>query len=104
MESKLGKLNIDGTEYSTEIPEGALKAFEGMPDLSEVRAFIPGVIVDILASEGNTVEPGDILLLLEAMKMHNEICPSISGIVGKIHVSKGDIVKKDQLLVEISRF
>lgn len=104
MESKLNKLNIDSTEYLTEIPEGSLKAFEGMPDLSEIRAFIPGSIVDILASEGDTVKPGDILLLLEAMKMHNEICPSISGIVSKIHVSKGDTVKKDQLLVEISRF
>ena len=41
MESKLNKLNIDSTEYSTEIPEGALKAFKGTPDLSQVRAFIP---------------------------------------------------------------
>lgn len=104
MESKLNKLNIDGTEYSTEIPEGALKAFEGMPDLSEVRAFIPGSIVDIFASEGDTVKAGDVLLLLEAMKMHNEICSSISGIISRIHVSKGDTVKKDQLIVEISRF
>ncbi len=104
MESKLGKLNIDGTEYSTEIPDGALEAFEGAPDPSEVRAFIPGGIVDILVSEGDTVEPGSILLLLEAMKMHNEICSNIKGIVSKIHVSKDDTVKKDQLLVEISGF
>ncbi|MCD4848118.1 MAG: acetyl-CoA carboxylase biotin carboxyl carrier protein subunit [Candidatus Aegiribacteria sp.] len=104
MESKLSNLNIDGTEYSTEIPEGSLKAFDGMPDLSEVRAFIPGLIIDILVSEGDSVKPRDMLLLLEAMKMHNEICSSISGIVSRIHVSKGDTVKKDQLLVEISRF
>ncbi len=104
MESKLNKLNIDSTEYSTEIPEGSLKPFEGMPDLSEIRAFIPGSIIDIFVSEGDTVKPGDVLLLLEAMKMHNEICPRISGIISKIHVSKGDTVKKDQLLVEMSRF
>ncbi len=104
MESKLNNLNIDGTEYLTEIPKGSLKSFEGMPDLSEIRAFIPGSIVDILVSEGDRVKPGDILLLLEAMKMHNEICPRISGIVSRIHISKGDTVKKDQLLVEISGF
>ena len=104
MENKLGKLNIDGAEYSTEIPEGALKASEGAHDLSEVRAFIPGGIIDILVSEGDTVEPGTILLLLEAMKMHNEICSSIRGIVSKIHISKDDTVTNDQLLVEISEF
>ncbi|MCK5065351.1 MAG: hypothetical protein KAQ97_08710 [Candidatus Fermentibacteraceae bacterium] len=104
MENKLGKLNIDGAEYSTEIPEGALKASEGAPDLSEARAFIPGGIIDILVSEGDTVEPGTILLLLEAMKMHNEICSSIRGIVSKIHISKDDTVTNDQLLVEISEF
>lgn len=102
MNSKLDKLTIDDTDYSTEIPECSRKPYEGVPDPSEVRAFIPGTIVDIKVSEGDSIQPGDVLLLLDAMKMHNEICSTIQGRVERMHVKKGDTVRKNQLLVSIS--
>lgn len=103
MDGKIGKLIIDGSEYLTEIPEDAQRTFRGLPDPSEIRAFIPGIIVEVRVSEGDSVERGTVLLLLDAMKMHNEICTEFSGIVGKIHVSSGDNVKMNQLLLELNR-
>jgi biotin carboxyl carrier protein len=102
MEKKLDKLTIDDTEYSTEIPEYSRKPYEGVPDPSEVRAFIPGTIVDVKVSEGDSVQPGDVLLLLDAMKMHNEICSTIQGRVKQLHVKMDDTVQKNQLMVSIS--
>ncbi|NOQ23389.1 MAG: biotin/lipoyl-binding protein [Candidatus Aegiribacteria sp.] len=101
MEKKLDKLIIDDTEYVTEVPEHCRKPYEGLPDPSEIKAFIPGTIIEIKVSEGDRVEAGAVLLLLDAMKMHNEICSGKGGLIGKIHVSPGDSVQKDQLLVNL---
>ncbi|MCD4775331.1 MAG: acetyl-CoA carboxylase biotin carboxyl carrier protein subunit [Candidatus Aegiribacteria sp.] len=62
---------------------------------------MPGTIVDIKVSEGDGIQPGDVLLLLDAMKMHNEICSTIKGRVERMHVKMGDTVQKSQLLVSI---
>jgi len=101
MNDKLNKLTIDDSEYNTEVPEHSIKPYKGMPDPSEIRAFIPGTIVDIMVSEDEKIEPGKILLLLDAMKMHNEICTEVRGRIAKIHVSPGEAVQKNQLLVSI---
>jgi len=101
MKDEMDKLIIDDTVYSTEIPEHSRKEYEGLPDPSEIRAFIPGTIVDINVSSGEMIQPGTILLLLDAMKMHNEICSRTTGMIRKVHVSKGDAVQKNQLLVSI---
>lgn len=101
MKKELDKLIIDDTEYATEVPQINRKRFAGLPDSSEIRAFIPGTIIDIKVSAGDRVKPGSVLLLLDAMKMHNEICSNEVGVVGKVHVSTGEAVKKEQLLVNI---
>ncbi len=76
MDKKLDKLIIDDTEYITEVPQHCRKPFEGAHDPSEITAFIPGTIVEIKVSEGDSIEAGAVLLLLDAMKMHNEVCSS----------------------------
>lgn len=101
MENKLDKLIIDGTEYVTEVPEHSRKPYGGVPDPSEIKAFIPGTIVEIKVSEGDSIEAGTVLLLLDAMKMHNEVCSSKGGLIGRIHVCVGDSVQKDQLLINL---
>jgi len=101
MEDKLNKLIIDDTEYITEVPEHCIKPYEGVADPGLIKAFIPGTIVEINVSEGDSIEADTVLLLLDAMKMHNEICSGRKGVIGKIHVSKGDSVQKNQLLIDI---
>ncbi len=103
MKDEFEKLNVDDSEYTTEVPEGSLKPYQGMPDPTEVKAFIPGTIVDVLVSQGDFVKAGDVLLLLDAMKMHNEICAGVSGRIAEILVSQGDVVKKGQLLASLRK-
>ena len=67
----------------------------------EVRAPMPGLVLDILVSEREEVSAGSGLLVLEAMKMENEIRASAAGIVTRIHVNPGDAVAKGDLLMEL---
>jgi glutaconyl-CoA/methylmalonyl-CoA decarboxylase subunit gamma len=62
---------------------------------------MPGKIVEILVNEGDKINAGDPVLILEAMKMQNEIQASISGIVTSISVKPGQTVMKDEILFEI---
>ncbi len=98
----LKKLNIDYTIYTTEVPEGSVTPFQGPTDLGEVRAVIPGTVVEVRVETGDSVVDDDVLLLLDAMKMHNEVCAEINGTVGEVAVETGDRVEKGQLLVRIT--
>jgi pyruvate carboxylase subunit B len=66
-----------------------------------VTAAMPGTIVDVLVSIGQTVKAGDGVLVIEAMKMENEVQAPIAGIVISIFAKKGDAVTPDMALVEI---
>lgn len=66
-----------------------------------VRAPMPGLVLDLLVSEGDEVEAEQGLLVLEAMKMENELKAPSGGIVGAIHVESGQAVDKEDLLIEI---
>lgn len=98
------ELEVDSTRYETEIPGRSLRPFLGLPDRREVRAFIPGTVVEVRAREGDRVSEGQVLLLLDAMKMHNEVCSEIPGRVRRVEVRKGDRVEKNQLLVLLEEF
>jgi biotin carboxyl carrier protein len=66
-----------------------------------VTAIMPGRILAIAVKEGDTVERGDVLCILEAMKMENEIRATTSGKIISILIEAGSLVKKDQVLMEI---
>ncbi|MDQ6893281.1 MAG: biotin/lipoyl-binding protein [Acidobacteriota bacterium] len=68
----------------------------------EVRALMPGRVIEISVSEGQIVAAGTILLVLEAMKMQNEIRASRGGLVARIAVSGGQPVDRGALLVAIA--
>lgn len=67
----------------------------------EIRALMPGRITSILVKEGERVDVGTPLLILEAMKMQNEIVSPIPGQVKSIQVQEGAAVKKDSSLIII---
>ena len=79
------------------------RQFWKRPDESQVLAVIPGTIQKVMVSSGDLVEPGDPLLILEAMKMRNEITAHRQGKIGKVCVETGDLVAKNQVLVEFKR-
>jgi biotin carboxyl carrier protein len=97
------RLLIDDTLYETEIPENRLIALsKGISDPLEVRAIIPGTIVEIKVRKGQWISDGQVLLILEAMKMYNEVEAEIDGKIEEISVSAGDRVEKGQLMIRIS--
>ncbi|HGY91794.1 MAG TPA: biotin/lipoyl-binding protein [Planctomycetes bacterium] len=68
----------------------------------DVRAVMPGIVVRIQVEEGDRVERGQALLVLEAMKMENEIRATTTGIVGRIAVEAGQTVDAGDLLLELT--
>jgi acetyl/propionyl-CoA carboxylase alpha subunit len=68
--------------------------------VSEVKAPMPGLILEVKVSEGQTVTKGEPLLILEAMKMENVLKSPTDGIVKNIKVKKGDNVDKNAVLIQ----
>ena len=63
-----------------------------------VNAPMPGNILDVKVKTGDSVKAGDVLLILEAMKMENEISAPQDGTVASVNVRKGDVVNSGDLL------
>ncbi|MBQ7324256.1 MAG: biotin/lipoyl-binding protein [Clostridia bacterium] len=67
-----------------------------------IKAPMPGTILDVKVSVGASVKKGDIVAILEAMKMENEIFAPQDGVVASVNVSKGASVNADDLLVSLN--
>ncbi len=67
----------------------------------DVRASMDGAIIDVLVQQGDTVEKGQTLVVLEAMKMEHPLKAGISGRVSSVGVTVGDQVKSRQVLVSL---
>jgi biotin carboxyl carrier protein len=68
--------------------------------VNDIKAPMPGMVLNILVSEGQEVKKGDALLVLEAMKMENILKSPSDGVVKKIAAKKGTAVEKNQLLIQ----
>jgi biotin carboxyl carrier protein len=68
--------------------------------VNDVKAPMPGLILEINVEIGQTVKENDTLLILEAMKMENVLTSPREGVIKSISVKKGDAVDKNQLLIE----
>ena len=66
-----------------------------------MKSPLPGVVVDIKVSVGDAVKAGNVVAVLEAMKMENDICAPKDGVVKQIVVSKGDSVLEGTDLIVI---
>jgi biotin carboxyl carrier protein len=100
-------LRINSVKYNIELKDKydeLLKSL-GMDSASskkvnEIKAPMPGMVLNVLVSEGTEVKKGDVLLVLEAMKMENMLKSPTDGIVKKVAVQKGTAVEKNQLLIQ----
>ena len=77
-------------------------AASGAGGVQRITAYMPGRVVDILVGEGEEVEAGQGLVVLEAMKMKNEIQAESAGVVRKVLVEKDQAVEGGDPLVEIA--
>ncbi|HPS83997.1 MAG TPA: acetyl-CoA carboxylase biotin carboxyl carrier protein subunit [Bacteroidales bacterium] len=88
-------------EYKTRLSKKYLNRKNYAPlNIKHVISAIPGTITKLFVAENAEVAEGDVLLELEAMKMHNKILAPMSGIVKTIHVKEGERVPKSTLMVE----
>ena len=76
--------------------DGAMNQDEGA-----VTVAMPGLVVKLLVAQGDTVEAGQPVLIVEAMKMENEVKAGRAGAVVKFNVAEGDSVEADVVLAEI---
>lgn len=69
--------------------------------VKDIKAPMPGLVLQIIAEPGKEVKKGDQVLILEAMKMENVLKAPGDGVVKAIKVKQGDAVEKNQVLVEL---
>ncbi len=100
-DNEFGKLVIDDTVYETILTDKytGRKKYEPQ-DPKKVFAFIPGTIREIFIEPGKSINKGDPMLILEAMKMKNEILSDRDGVVRSVNAVKDQKVAKGELLIE----
>ena len=95
------KATVNGKAYDIEVSEGISAAPASRGDGKPVEAPLPGNILRICVSEGDSVAEGDVILVVEAMKMETEIKAPEAGTVQSILVAQGDKVQTGQTLVTL---
>jgi biotin carboxyl carrier protein len=100
-------IKINGEQYTIELKDKFDLLLEkmgmnngGAGKINNIKAPMPGLIIDLRVRDGDKVMPGDSLLILEAMKMENLIKATAETIVKSVKVKKGDSVEKNQILIE----
>lgn len=93
---------VEFRKYTTELNRKFLERKPWVPkDDSKVLSFIPGTITVIYVKEGDHVQEGAPLMILEAMKMKNTVFAERSGKVLKIHATEGERVPKAKVIFEL---
>jgi biotin carboxyl carrier protein len=99
-------IKVNGLKYKLNVKDkyDELLHSLGMDNLSsqkvsDLKAPMPGLVLEISISEGEEVKKGDALLILEAMKMENVIKSPADGIIKSISINKGEAVEKNQLIL-----
>jgi len=117
MTTRKFKIKINGKQFEAEVEEigtssppatltglGSPVPVVNQPVVvsgNTINAPMPGKIISVKVSKGQLVQAGDVVLILEAMKMEQEIKNPSVGTVADILVNAGDIVKKEQVLIII---
>jgi len=99
-------VKVNGKEYKTTLKDEKDALLEKMgievdklPIVSDLKAPMPGLVLDVLVQTGDQLKKGDKLLVLEAMKMENLIKSPSDFIIKSVEVKKGDKVEKNQILL-----
>ena len=99
------KAIVNGKSYDVSIAEGikesAAVASSSSEGSTEIKAPLPGAILKVIARSGDSVNEGDVLILMEAMKMETEIKAPRAGKIGSIRVDVGATVTPGQVLVTL---
>ncbi len=118
-DSNIVKLKVNGKDYSVELDKEVkktepirkkpvVKTAQAAPvaapkpgGLKSVKAPLPGSILEIKVKQGASVKAGEVVLVMEAMKMENNVIAEHDGEVSAINVALGQAVMQDDILIEI---
>jgi len=108
MTARTLRLEMDGSIFTVEIKDPLDQLVDSMgygttthKQVKEIKAPMPGLVLEVAVQEGQELEEGAKLLILVAMKMENSISISFAAKIKRIAVSVGQAVEKGQLLVEL---
>lgn len=100
-------IRINGNKYQVDVKDKfdeLLKSlgFDNLNanKINDIKAPMPGLVLEVRVNEGDVIKKGDPILVLEAMKMENIIKSPVDGTIKKINVKKGLAVEKNQVLVQ----
>jgi biotin carboxyl carrier protein len=108
MAAKKLTIEVEGESFEIEIKDELDQVLEKMgfgsssgKQLKDIKAPMPGLVLEIAVTDGQEVAEGDKILILEAMKMENSIMIHTNAKIKRIAVTAGQAVEKGQLLVEL---
>lgn len=104
-------VNVDGRNYqvvissgeaSISVPTGELPVKQATNKDSIIESPMAGNILKIMVAPGTHITQGEVVLLMEAMKMETEVCSKVSGIVSSLQVKEGDTVAVGDILITLN--
>ena len=102
------RVQIDGMAFEVSVEDERTRLLGGIKLASAgtagellIKSPMPGIVIDVAVQEGDTVESGQTLVVVESMKMHNEFAAPRAGIVKAVRVARGDKVMQNAILVTL---
>lgn len=106
--AKQTRIEVDGAVFDVDIKDPLDQMLENMgfgkssaKHVTDIKAPMPGLVLEVNVQVGQELKAGDKLLILGAMKMENSIVIPTDGVIKSIRVKAGDAVEKGQLLIEL---
>lgn len=108
MDEKKFTIEVEGETFAVEIKDELDQMLELMglgsganKKITNIKAPMPGLVLEIMVTEGQGVMAGDNILILEAMKMENSLVIPADAVIKTILVKKGQVVDRGQILIEL---
>ncbi len=106
--NKTFTIKVNGRTYQTKIADKYDRlikeiglSLSATQKFNNIKSPMPGLVLSIMVKEGDVIQKGDTLMILEAMKMENVIKAPADAVIKKINIIKGQAVEKAQLLMEM---
>ena len=108
-EEKNFVIRVNGNKYTVQLKDKYDELLEklGMNNgasvkIKELKAPMPGLVIDVRVKENDSIKKGESLVVLEAMKMENIIKSPGDLSIKKIHIKKGDAIEKNQIMISFA--
>jgi biotin carboxyl carrier protein len=107
VDGRPGRIDVEYEERFEELRTVTMPQTPGMTTAGSpvalgepIRAPMPGKVLEVLVNEGDLVNAGEAVIILEAMKMQNEIRAPRKGVIGKVHCALGESISANDMLME----